>query len=73
MPNVVGQLGSAADKTLRDLGFTNITFIDEDNPGGPVQTLSQWKVTKQSPAAGTEVPADTPIELEVTDNLGGRG
>jgi hypothetical protein len=73
MPSVVGKSGSDADEMLKDLGFTNITFIDRDNPGGPVQQLADWTVRTQSVGAGTEVAADTPIELRVTTDDGGRG
>jgi hypothetical protein len=73
MPNVVGKSGSDADEMLKDLGFTNITFIDRDNPGGPVQQLADWTVRTQSVGVGTQVAADTPIELRVTTDDGGRG
>jgi pyruvate/2-oxoglutarate dehydrogenase complex dihydrolipoamide acyltransferase (E2) component len=73
MPNVVGKRASEADKVLRDLGFTSITFVSEDNPGEPVQLLTDWKVTTQSVPAGTKVAPDTDIELQVTKLGGGRG
>jgi hypothetical protein len=71
MPNVVGKDADDADMTLRDEGFTDISFVDAD--GAPAALLESWVVAEQSVRAGTTVPASEPIVLTVKEKTNGRG
>jgi len=73
MPNVVGLGANDADAKLHDLGITNVTYVNAQRGGKPVQLLSSWTVTKQSVAPGTQIPVDTPIVLTCKENDAGKG
>lgn len=66
MPNMVGQNAAVADDQLRKLGFTKIQYGSQDPNDTVVLLLSNWTVTKQSTAAGTQVTTDTLIVLTCT-------
>jgi beta-lactam-binding protein with PASTA domain len=61
--------GDQAETTLKapPLGFTKVTFIADDGSA----PLTQWKVTKQTPAAGSSVDPSTEIILTVHNPASG--
>jgi beta-lactam-binding protein with PASTA domain len=61
VPDVVNLDVHSAQRVLRDSGFTQISI---DSPGGDTIT-SQSIIESQLPAAGTQVPAPTPVALTV--------
>jgi hypothetical protein len=71
VPDVTNKTGDVAETTLKGAGFSKITFVADD--GSAVQQLSQWKVTKQTPAAGSSVAATTEIILTVHTIGTGKG
>jgi serine/threonine-protein kinase len=60
IPTVVGQQQDAAEKALRDAGFTNVMVKQVEDPNQPAGT-----VTDVSPGQNTQATADTPITLTV--------
>jgi cytoskeletal protein RodZ len=66
VPDVVGKNADDAEKTLKDAGFTKVTFVAKN--GGAVQLLNEWKVDSQTPVGKTSAPADTEIILTVVSN-----
>ncbi|WP_433612550.1 PASTA domain-containing protein [Dactylosporangium sp. CA-139114] len=66
MPNVVGKNAAVAMDELERLGFTKIQLGSQDREDTVVILAANWTVTKQSTAAGTEVPTDVLIVLTCT-------
>jgi beta-lactam-binding protein with PASTA domain len=73
IPDVVGKSAAEAEEILQSAGFTTVTFTSGDNPDDPVQILSEWTVTNQTPAAGQKVDPKTEIVLTVTKKDIGKG
>lgn len=66
MPNLVGKNAAVAGDELERLGFTNVEYGSQDPNSTVVLVRSNWTVTKQSTAAGTQVSTDTLIVLTCT-------
>ena len=63
LPNVVGKDLQLAQDTLQAAGFYNLTSHDSTGLNR-LQVLDRnWRVTDQTPAAGTRVAADQLIDL----------
>lgn len=73
VPNVVGMPAADAKVILEGAGFTEIQFVSEANPGTDLSVLVSYTVTKQSVAAGTQVPADTTLVITCTPTSNGKG
>jgi beta-lactam-binding protein with PASTA domain len=73
MPNVVGMPAADAKVILDGAGFTSIKFVDEANPNAELSIIVSYTVTKQSVAAGTQVPADTAIVITGRTTSNGKG
>lgn len=73
MPDVVGMPADDAKVILEGAGFTNIKFVTDDDPGKELQVLVSFKVTKQSPAAGANVPADSELVITCKTASNGKG
>ncbi len=73
MPNVVGMQASQAKTVLEAAGLTNIKFVDETKPNDSLTILASFVVTKQSVAAGTQVPVDTPVVVTCATSSNGKG
>jgi len=73
MPNVVGMQASQAKTVLESAGFTNIKFVDETKPNDSLTILASFVVTKQSVAAGTQVPVDTAVVVTCATSSNGKG
>lgn len=61
MPDLEGATRKIAELTLRNKGFTNITYVEQYDSKVPKD-----QVILQSPEAGTKIAADTPIELIIS-------
>ena len=73
MPDVVGMPAADAKALLEGAGFTSIKFVTEANPNTELSILVSYTVTKQSVAAGTQVPVDTPIVITCKTTSNGKG
>jgi PASTA domain len=73
MPNVVGMPAADAKATLEGAGFTSVKFVTEANPNTDLSVLVSYTVTKQSVAAGTQVPVDTAIVITCKTTSNGKG
>jgi cytoskeletal protein RodZ len=73
MPDVVGKPAPEAKTILEAAGFTNIKFVDEANPNDSLSLLVSYVVTKQSVAAGTQVPVDTALVITAKTSSSGKG
>jgi len=58
---------------LEGAGFVNIKFVTDTNPNTDLALLISYTVTKQSVAAGTQVPADTAIVITCNTTSNGKG
>ncbi|WP_327009931.1 PASTA domain-containing protein [Dactylosporangium sp. NBC_01737] len=66
MPDLIGKNAAAARIELEGLGFRDVRFGSQD-PADPDVVLPQnWTVTRQSAAAGAQVPTDAAIVLTCT-------
>ena len=66
MPDLIGKNAAVARIELERLGFRDVRFGSQD-AGDPDVVLPQnWTVTRQSAAAGAQVPTDTAIVLTCT-------
>ncbi len=72
MPDVVNKPAPEAKTILEAAGFSNIKFVDESN-GNSLDLLVSYTVTKQSVAAGTQVPVDTALTITAKSSSGGLG
>ncbi len=61
LPDVVGKTQAEAEAILREAGWENITFLDDNASTEPKGT-----VTAMTPAAGTETRSDNSIVLQVS-------
>jgi hypothetical protein len=73
MPNVVGMQAAQAKTVLESAGLTNIKFVDEAKPNDSLSILASFVVTKQSVAAGTQVPVDTAVTISCATSSNGKG
>lgn len=73
MPNVVGKTAAEAKVILESAGLTNVKFVDEAKPNDSLSILASFVVTKQSVAAGTRIPADTPVTITCVTSSNGKG
>jgi PASTA domain len=73
MPDVVGKPAPEAKTILEAAGFTNIKFVDETKPNDGLSLLVSYVVTKQSVAAGTQVPVDTALVITAKTSSSGKG
>ncbi len=73
MPNVVGKTAAEAKTILESAGLTNIKFVDEAKPGESLSILASFVVTKQSVAAGTQIPVDTAVTVTCATSSNGKG
>lgn len=73
MPDVVGMPAPDAKTILEGAGFTNVKFINEGKDGDELKVLISYTVTKQSAAAGTQVPADTVLTITCKPASNGKG
>ncbi len=73
MPDVVGKPAAEAKTILEAAGFSNIKFVDEADPNGSLSLLVSYVVTKQSVAAGTQVPVDTAVVITAKTSSSGKG
>ena len=71
VPDVVGMEADDADMTLRDTGFTDVSFVDTD--GNPAALLQSWEVSRQSVPPGSKVPASEHVVLTVEEKTNGKG
>ncbi len=63
MPDLVGKNAAAARIELERLGFSDVRFGSQDAADPDVVLPQNWTVTRQSTAAGAQVPTDTAIVL----------
>ena len=70
VPKVVGKSGDKAKKALTSAGFKT-KFIAPK--GSSVWVAANWKVTSQSPKAGTKVKPGTVIKLKVVKRVAPTG
>lgn len=73
MPNVVGMPAADAKVILEGAGFTSVKFVPDANPNADLSVLVSYTVSKQSVAAGTQVPADTAIVITCRATSNGKG
>ncbi|HCT77318.1 MAG TPA: hypothetical protein DGT23_12145 [Micromonosporaceae bacterium] len=73
MPNVVGKPAAEAKTILEAAGLGNIKFVAEDKPEEGLSLLVSYVVTKQSVAAGTQVPVDTAVVITCKSSSNGKG
>src|SRR5215207_9046402 len=66
VPNVVGKRLTDAQAQLKALGFTKITAADATGQGRVVLNANNWLVRSQLPSAGSTVPVDARLTLNVT-------
>lgn len=66
VPDVVGQTVTEARESMQDVGFTDITFKDQN---GGQEYEDDWYVTSQNPWHGTMALEDKGIELTVEEPL----
>ena len=65
VPDVVGMKGDVATEALEKAGLTQTPSYTDVDGKESVWKPSNWSVTAQDPAAGTQVPADQAITLTV--------
>ena len=65
VPDVVGMKGDVATEALEKAGLTQRPSYTDVDGKESVWKPSNWSVTAQDPAAGTQVPADQAITLTV--------
>ena len=63
VPNVVGKDLQTAQDTMQAAGLRNLTSHDSTGQGRAQLVDRNWKVTEQSPAAGTKVNSSQLIDL----------
>ena len=65
VPDVIGMKGDVATEALEKAGLTQTPSYTDVDGKESVWKPSNWSVTAQDPAAGTQVPADQAITLTV--------